>query len=103
MNNRDNSVADNPEEFPDSRHHFVAVVGDGEAPRLASADRGLPLDLLSERAGVLAGRARDGSLPFLDAVDMAYSAAQWSGLVDRYGDDVVQLVLADAFAGSRQQ
>ena len=58
-----------------------------------------PLDLLFERANVLADRARDGSLPFIDAVDMAYSAADWSGLVDRCGDDVVQLVLADAFGG----
>lgn len=58
-----------------------------------------PLDLLFERANALADRARDGSLPFIDAVDMAYSAADWSGLVDRYGDDVVQLVLADAFGG----
>lgn len=58
-----------------------------------------PLDLLFERAIGLANRARGGSLPFLDAVDLAYSAADWSGLVDRYGDDVVQLVLADAFGG----
>lgn len=58
-----------------------------------------PLDLLFERASVLAERAQDGSLPFIDAVDMAYTAADWSGLVDRYGDDVVQLVLADAFGG----
>lgn len=93
-----------PAKFLDSRHRVVsAAVGVGEAPRLALADRGLPLDLLFERTSVLADRARDGSLPFLDAVDMAYSAAQWSGLVDRYGDDVVQLVLADAFKGSRQQ
>jgi len=42
-----------------------------------------------------------GQLSFIDAVDIAYSAADWSGLVDRYGDDVVQLVLADAF-GDRQ-
>ena len=60
-----------------------------------------PLDLLFERATALADRTRDGSLAFLDAVDMAYSAADWSGLVDRYGDDVVQLVLADAFREAR--
>jgi hypothetical protein len=56
-----------------------------------------PLDLLFERARMLADRAKDGSLPFLDAVDMAYSAADLSGLVEKYGDDVVQVVLADAF------
>jgi hypothetical protein len=60
-----------------------------------------PLELLFERANALAERIKDGSLPFIEAVDMAYSAADWSGLVDRYGDDVVQMVLADAF-GSRQ-
>jgi len=58
-----------------------------------------PLDILFERSCVLADRARDGSLQFIEGVDMAYSAAEWSGLVDRFGDDVVQLVLADAFGG----
>ena len=58
-----------------------------------------PLGLLFERASILADRAKDGSLTFLDAVDMAYSAAEWSGLIDRFGDDVVQVVLADAFGG----
>ena len=58
-----------------------------------------PLDLLHERASNLAARAGAGSLPFIEAVDLAYSAATWSGLVDRYGDDVIQLVLADAFGG----
>jgi hypothetical protein len=58
-----------------------------------------PLDILHERACVLAARACDGSLPFVEAVDMAHSAAVFAGLVDRYGDDVIQLVLADAFGG----
>jgi hypothetical protein len=58
-----------------------------------------PLGLLLDRASALAARAKDGSLPFLDAVDMAYSAADYAGLVDRYGDDVVQIILADAFGG----
>ena len=60
-----------------------------------------PLELFFDRISVLAERARDGSLPFIEAVDMAYSAANWAGLVDRYGDDVVQVVLADAFARRR--
>ena len=38
-----------------------------------------PLDMLFERATALADRARDGGLPFIDAVDMANSAADWSG------------------------
>ncbi len=57
------------------------------------------LSILFDRASTLAARARDGSLPFLDAVDMAYSAAEWAGLIERFGDDVVQIVLADAFGG----
>jgi hypothetical protein len=60
-----------------------------------------PLDLLFERSCALADRARTGSLQFTDAVDMAYSAADLAGLVERFGDDVIQLVLADAFAAVR--
>jgi hypothetical protein len=60
-----------------------------------------PLDLLFERANLLAKRARDGNLPFIDAVDLACNAAGWAGLVERYGDDVVQVDLADAFARRR--
>jgi len=58
-----------------------------------------PLGLLFDRASTLAARTRDGSLPFIDAVDMAYSAADMAGLVERFGDDVVQVVLAEAFGG----
>ena len=36
-------------------------------------------------------------MPFIDGVDMAYSAAELAGLVCRYGDDLVQSVLALAF------
>jgi hypothetical protein len=38
-----------------------------------------------------------GTLMFIDAVDMAYSAAEWSGLTDDVGDNAVQNVLAIAF------
>jgi hypothetical protein len=71
------------------------------ALRKPSAPAPSPLDLLFERATTLASRARDGSLSFIEAVDMAYSAADLSGLVERYGDDVVQVILADAFTGAR--
>jgi len=60
-----------------------------------------PLDLLFDRAATLAQRARAGGLPFIEAVDMAYSAAEFAGLVDSYGDDEVQKVLAEAFADGR--
>ena len=59
-----------------------------------------PLELLFEKSCILADRVRFGDLPLIDAVDMAYSAADFAGLVDRYGDDVVQKVMADAFFGA---
>jgi hypothetical protein len=56
-----------------------------------------PLDLLYERSCTLADRVADGDLGFLDAVDMAWSAAELAGTVDRVGPDQVQAVLAAAF------
>jgi hypothetical protein len=56
-----------------------------------------PLDLLHERARTLAGRVRSGEVSFLDAVDFAYSAADFAGLVQRFGDDEIQKILATAF------
>jgi hypothetical protein len=61
-----------------------------------------PLTLLLDRCRTLAGRVKNGDLPFVEAVDFAYSAADFAGLVDRYGDDQVQSVLADAFMGCRK-
>jgi hypothetical protein len=97
---RDHTISKDIQKITSSRGHRVTAVADGEALRsVVSADRGMPLDLLFDRASMLAQRAKDGSLPFIDAVDMAYSAADLSGLVERYGDDAVQMVLADAFGG----
>ncbi len=59
------------------------------------------LDLLRERTVVLVERVRAGELALIDAVDMAQSAAEWSGLVDAAGPDAVQQVLAAAFVGAR--
>jgi hypothetical protein len=61
-----------------------------------------PLTLLLDRCRTLAGRVKNGDLPFVEAVDFAHSAADFAGLVDRYGDDQVQAVLADAFMGCRK-
>jgi hypothetical protein len=61
-----------------------------------------PLDILYERACMLAENVSSGGMAFLDAVDMAYDAAIYSGLRDRAGDDVVQSVLAAAFIGAKQ-
>jgi hypothetical protein len=61
-----------------------------------------PLDLLLDRASVLASRVEAGNLGFIEAVDMSYSAALWSGLIDRYGDDAIQQLLAAAFMHVRK-
>jgi hypothetical protein len=60
----------------------------------------IPLDILFERSCTLADRVAAGEIPFLDAVDMAASAADFSGLTDRVGPDQVQAVLAAAFMGA---
>jgi hypothetical protein len=56
-----------------------------------------PLEILAARCATLAARVRRRELPFIDAVDMAYSAADFAGLIDCYGDDQIQTVLAGAF------
>jgi len=101
MHSRDNSIHSN--NFYSSRRRGVTAGGDGEArPRLASADRGRTdkcLDLFHERCCTLADRIGAGEIGFIDAVDLAYTAAQFSGLADRVGDDAVQSVMANAFVG----
>ncbi len=59
------------------------------------------LEVLAIRAAQLAERAASGQIRFIDAVEIAYSAAECAGLVDAVGDDAVQLVLAAAFATAR--
>ena len=61
----------------------------------------MDLDLLRDRCCTLADRVKSGDLPFIDAVDFAYSAADFAGLVQRHGDDEIQKVLAAAFMGVR--
>ena len=58
-----------------------------------------PLDLLYDRCCTLADRVAAGDFGVLDAVDMSWSAAEFAGLVDRVGPDLVQHVLACAFVG----
>jgi hypothetical protein len=59
------------------------------------------LEILAQRSTELAERVAAGELMFIDAVDLAYSAAVWAGLVETIGDDKVQAVLAAAFAKAR--
>lgn len=90
-------------------------------PRKSAADKPKhpvtrQLELFAIRCFDLADRVAAGELEYIDGVDMAYSAAVWadlpnaiegSGLIDRSkpgspsGDDVVQTVLAAAFANAR--
>jgi hypothetical protein len=59
------------------------------------------VEILALRSLELADRVAAGEIPFLDAVDIAYEAAVWSGLLSTVGDDVVQATLAAAFANAR--
>ena len=61
-----------------------------------------PLSIFAERCTTLAARVKRGELLFLEAVDFAYSAADFSGLVESYGDDRIQKVMAGAFIGCRK-
>lgn len=60
------------------------------------------LELFALRSLGLADRVAAGEIAFLDAVDIAYDAAVWSGLTDTVGDDIVQATLAAAFANARR-
>jgi hypothetical protein len=60
------------------------------------------LEILALRSMELADRVAAGEIKFLDAVDLAYEAALWSGLTKTVGDDIVQATLAAAFANARR-
>ena len=62
-----------------------------------------PIAVLAERCGTLADRVRRKELAFIDAIDIAYSAADFAGLIESYGDDEIQSVLATAFMGARSE
>jgi hypothetical protein len=59
------------------------------------------LEILALRSLELADRVAAGEIAFLDAVDIAYEAAVWSGLTSTVGDEIVQATLAAAFANAR--
>jgi hypothetical protein len=60
------------------------------------------LEILALRSLELADRVAAGEITFLDAVDLGYDAAVWSGLIETVGDDIVQATLAAAFANARR-
>lgn len=60
------------------------------------------LEILALRSLELADRVAAGKIGFLDAIDLAYEAAVWSGLSEAVGDHVVQATLAAAFANAKR-
>lgn len=60
------------------------------------------LEILARRSLELADQVAAGQLEFIDAIDLAYEAACFAGLVKTVGDKVVQATLAAAFANARR-
>jgi hypothetical protein len=60
------------------------------------------LEILALRSLELADQVAASEIRFFDAIDLAYEAAIWSGLVKAVGDDIVQATLAAAFANARR-
>jgi hypothetical protein len=60
------------------------------------------LAILTQRSFELADRVASAELELIDGVDMAFEAARWSGLTEAIGNDAVQAILAEAFAGARR-
>jgi hypothetical protein len=82
----------------------LKATGDNDPPLSQSLNhfKTRQLEILALRSLELADRAAAGELPFIEAVDLAYSAAQWAGLPESVGDDIVQATLAAAFANARR-
>jgi hypothetical protein len=86
------------------RHSLSDNVGGFNSPPRASQQQNArQLDLFAIRCRQLAEQVDNGIIYFLDAVDTAYSAAEWSGMVELYGDGVVQKIMAAAFMRARRR
>jgi hypothetical protein len=72
-------------------------------PAVGPARTTKQLEILSLRSLELADPVAAGEVAFIDAVDVAYTAAVWAGLTETVGDDIVQAVLAEAFRTVRRQ
>ena len=87
-----------PTPWADSEAWFELVCHEADVRRaLRTGLAENQLRLLAIRASELADRVLCADIAFIDAVDMAYSAAVQCGLVNSVGDDIVQQVLATAF------
>lgn len=73
-----------------------------DRPDVPREDHARQLGLFAVRCDEIAGRVAAGELPFIEAVDLLYSAAVWSGLCENVGDDQVQEIMADAFMRTRR-
>jgi hypothetical protein len=84
--------------------NVTAALANVDDDRLAKRKRraAAQLELFARRCLDLADRVAENRMAFLDAVDMAYSAAEWCGLVDDLGDDIVQATMAAAFANAKR-
>jgi hypothetical protein len=101
-------IADPLESDPERTHQLCAagVPGRGtlrgpSTSRTVLQRASRQLEILALRSLELADRVAVGEIAFLDAVDIAYDAAVWSGLTSTVGDDIVQATLAAAFANAR--
>lgn len=78
---------------------MIYKIDDAEREELKAQFRAAQLELLDQRCRTLADRVRAGNLGFLDAVDLAGSAVEWSGLGESIGWDACQSVMSSAFMG----
>ena len=60
-----------------------------------------PLDVFRERAEAKAYLVEIGDLAFLDAVDALQADAEFDGLIDQFGQEAIQQIMALAFGGTR--
>jgi hypothetical protein len=60
------------------------------------------LKLFALRCLEIADRVAANEIAFLDAIDLLYEGARWGGLVESFGDDIVQATMAAGFANARR-
>ena len=60
------------------------------------------LEIFARRCLDLADRVAEHRIAFLDAIDVAYEAAEAAGLVDDLGDDLIQATMAACFANAKR-
>lgn len=91
------AVADRDLRGSNERSHTI------EAPTAQESQfRAAQLELFEERCRLLAARVRAGDIGFIEAVDLAASAAEWSGLAAAVGYDRCQSIMAVAFMASQR-